>query len=72
MFGTSNPGLRTAPVAYRSRLVSRALRSKEMTSSRGEGGIMPQDMVVGNLSDSELSAAVNGNVGLAPSPYNPK
>jgi len=33
---------------------------------------MPQDMVVGNLSDSDLSTAANGNVGQAPSLYYPK
>ncbi len=33
---------------------------------------MPQDMVVRSLSDNDLSIAANGNVGKAPSPYNPK
>ncbi len=33
---------------------------------------MPQDMVGKSLSDSDLSTAANGNVGQAPSPYNPK
>ena len=33
---------------------------------------MPQDMVVRNLSDNDLSTAANGNAGQAPSPYNPK
>jgi hypothetical protein len=33
---------------------------------------MPQDMVVRSLSDNDLSAAANSNVGQTPSPYNPK
>ena len=33
---------------------------------------MPQDMVVRSLFDNDLSTAANGNVGEAPSPYNPK
>ena len=33
---------------------------------------MPQDMVVRNLSDIDLSTAANGNGGQAPRPYNPK
>ena len=33
---------------------------------------MPQDMVVRSLSGIDLSTAANGNVGQAPSPYNPK
>jgi len=37
---------------------------------------MPQDMVARSLSDLDLSldlsTAANGNVGQAPSPYNPK
>jgi len=33
---------------------------------------MPQDMVVRSPSDVYLSTAANGNVGQAPSPYNPK
>ena len=33
---------------------------------------MPQDMVPGSLSDSDLSATANGSVGQAPSRYNPK
>jgi hypothetical protein len=33
---------------------------------------MPQDMVVRNLPDLDLSTAANGNVEQAPSPYNPK
>jgi hypothetical protein len=33
---------------------------------------MPQDMVVRNQSDIDLSTVANGNVGQAPSSYNPK
>jgi hypothetical protein len=32
---------------------------------------MPQDTVVRSPSDVDLSTAANGNVGQAPSPYNP-
>lgn len=39
---------------------------------RSEVRIMPQGMVVRNLSDIDLSTAANGNVGQAPSPYNSK
>jgi len=33
---------------------------------------MPQDMVARSLSDTDFSTAGNGNIGQAPSPYNPK
>ena len=52
--------------------INQVNRTNQISSSRGEVGIMPQDMVVRNLSDNDLSTTANGNSGQAPSPYNPK